>query len=442
MKRTLTLFILILLSIFGFEVQAQIQVFGTDGLMDQPTTWGASSDVLKSFKGKEKVVHLKRNQIAYGGVLFDTYLTFDFSKSNTVSFEAYYPTPSKKLDEYTLMFGVRVKGDQGEHQVLHKFAVKSFDEWEKYTFTIDPDEGIDYQSVVLIMQPGSKNGEGDGLEMYLTNVEIPGILSDDIKVNITTNAEGNQILLQKYTSPNIVSKLKKPVFKVIKNGYKVLEIASVEADESQVKIHLKSTVGPNDDIKLSFEKGGIFDEKGHALKYFKYQEVKNVVPVTYDVYTDFGLGDKYLKGRYSGYRAQLLTVNDPKYQNGKVLQVKSTEQKSSAVLFQLTQPIDITKEKKFKLKVYVPSPKDGVDKVKLDLCFRQDQKADNQLVKQEVISRFDKWVELVYDFNGEQPEQKIYNSICISFNPDPMSEYNKQLSFYLKELQGPIKTIN
>ncbi|NME70219.1 hypothetical protein [Flammeovirga aprica] len=416
----------------------QIQVFGEKGIVEEPKAWGGKMEELTSFNGKEEVLFIQRNTSPYGGFIFDMDLKLDFSTSNVITFSAYNPKPAKKLEAYTILAGVRKKGEDGQLQVLKKIPVKSFDQWEEYSIEINPVEGVDYKSVIIILQPDSHNKEANGMTMYVTDVKAPAVVADEILTYLSTDESGKVIQMDILSSGDLKNKLKKTAFKVIKNGYKELSIRKLETYDRQVILNMDKPIHPNDDIRLSFDKDRLEDTDGKVLKPFKHKLVKNNVPIDFELYSDLNFTHKHVLDNFHGYRSSFQKgVTVPGNVEDMAMKVELKEDYWGALMFNMKNELDITKEKVFKVKVFVPQPPEEVENIKVELCLRVNQKLKKQLKKKVFITTFNEWVEVSFDFKDEEPQTRNFNSICLAF--DPSSSTKKGTKLYIKDFMGPRK---
>ncbi|WP_044210658.1 hypothetical protein [Flammeovirga sp. OC4] len=422
---------------------AQIEIFGEKGIVKEPEAWGAQMDKLTSFKGKNNVIYIERGTSPFGGVMFDLNYSLDFSKSKTITFSAYNPKPHNTLDEYSLLVGVRKNGKETDFQELKKIPIKSFDKWDDYHVEINPQEEIDYKSVIIIIQPSSYQKEAEGLEMFLTNVTVPGFIVDEVLVDISTDRSGKQIILDVLSHSDLKGKTKKSPFKVIKNGYKELSIRKAETYSRQIILYMEKSLSANDDIRLSYEKGKVMDNMENELKSFKHRVVRNNVPIDFEVYSDLNFNHKYVRDNFHGQRTALSKgATLPGNVEDMGMRVTLKENGWGGVLFSLKSDIDITKEQVYKLKVFIPQNLKNEGKVKLEFCLRKDQQSLKQLSKTVVLSTSDQWQELTFDFRGDKPQMKYFNSIAMILRPSFNAKNINGKEFFLKDFMGPEKLIN
>ncbi|NLR93315.1 hypothetical protein [Flammeovirga agarivorans] len=441
MRFKLYITFILFLSFINTTVFSQVQVYGEKGILDTPMSWGSSFDISSSFQGKKEVIHLTRNHAVYGGVMFDLNMKLDLSSSKKISFTAFYPQPIKEISEHTIMLGVREKGSNTQFQALKKFKVTKFNSWETYEVEVDPIKGVDYKSVVILVQPGSQNGKADGLEIYISEVNVPGVEAEHVLVQLSTDNIGENVFIDILSNGDIDQKVKKTVFSLIKNGYKTVPIKNVKTDQKRITLQLSEPITSNDNLLLSFGKGKIIDANGKELLPFKHKVVKNNIPIDYEVYTDFCFEHKYTDGKFYDYCSNLRRgVQDPSGSDKQVMLIESTDDKNAAVLFDLQTEIDLTRENKFKVNVFVPTPPEGVQKIAIKLCLREDRKDLKQLSKEITLSTFNNWVECTFDLEDIKAQKITYNSFCLIFNPEDRGSI-KGLEFYIKDFKGPKKII-
>ncbi|NME68727.1 SwmB domain-containing protein [Flammeovirga aprica] len=374
---------------------------------------------------------------AYGGVTLDLPALLDLSGSKVFKVTAMVKSPKGPLKNNTLLLAVRNEANDGMTQLAQIQKVTKYDEWVTYSFDVSGKPlKTDYSKLVLIMSPKDEEGEAVGVQVFLKEISGPGITSENVLLNAKTNLEGNQVILDVVTKDDLDTKTKKPVFKVIKNGYKNVAIENVTVEAKRIVIDLEKPFKRSEDVKVSYTKGKITDVTGKEIKYFKNQVVKNEVELKLLNYTDFGGNNTHINGlaAYGGDFSE--GVADPLDANAKVGTFTKGSEVWSAIRFKLNQEIDPKINTVFKVKVYCKNPGKEVTNNKIFLTLQVDNTVKNQLVQSTNIKVFDQWVEYEFDFTGMSPKEATFNSASIMLGSPDKDSDAVGVVYYIKDLKG------
>ncbi|NME70144.1 hypothetical protein [Flammeovirga aprica] len=436
MKNIITLALSIVLICIGFEGWSQITYFGEMQLA-KLESWNGKGMQTTSPTGDGTAFKYTRGEGRSAGMMMKLPSKIDVSGDRKFEVTLYIPKPKKEKDKYRFNFTLRQDGEGGKGQMNRSFYIEKFDEWVTYKLDFAGDEAIkDYNVVILSCFANDMEGKAVGNDVYLKSITGPSIYSENVIFNARTNSEGDKVIMDIISKEDLKSKIKKAEFKVIKNGYKELEVSEVNFEKRRIVISLNEKIRHTDNIKLNYPKGKITDVGEKELKFFRNRKVVNKVPLVLQLFTDFAQNNPYVESfRSAGTGNWTSNVADPEKENQKVGKFVRGDALWDGIYIKLQQPIDMRVQKVFKLKIYVKNPGKEITNPSIDFLL-QNKDSKLQMNAKAKVKQFDQWVEYTLDFRKQKPKASTYDRIGIMIASPDKDKDAVGIEYYFKDLEG------